>query len=334
MAELNSTAIDVFTEAVTNGADEAASAFERTFDTKIKIGVGTGAPLDFGVLGPKVAEKGLAVALYWEGKGLGILIPSSTNLVPSWCENPDATGKSKLATFAQEWGMNLVPEDFFPEDFKASVVGDLHYSLQQAQPGDKAAVLELLLEDSSGASVPAFLVWPLQEPDGLLLSVEPEVVIPPPPQLGGVASPFNDEGSPENYDFPEFGGEQLQRISLDDLPGYSRSLLKVSVPIAAVLARARKPIKAVLELGVGSVIQFDKSCDEPLEVEIGQTVVIGDAEAVKVGDKFGFRINSIQLPRERFHKVEVRREGEYRVKQNFPQIIGKAPIKSLVPEDI
>jgi len=334
MADLNISAIDVFTEAVTNGAAEAASAFERTFDATIKIGAGAGGPLDFGVLGPKVAGKGLAVALYWEGKGLGILLPSSTGLLPNWCEHPDATGKSKLATFAQEWGMNLVPEDFFPEDFKATVVGDLQYSLQQAQPGDQAAVLEILLEDSEGTPTPTYLVWPLQEPDGLLLSIEPEIVLPPPPQIGGTDASFHEEVTPGDYVFPEFDGEQVKRASLDDLPGYSRSLLKVKVPIAAVLARARKPIKTVLELGVGSVIQFDKSCDEPLEIEVGQTVVIGDAEAVKVGDKFGFRINSIQLPQERFHKVEVRREGEYRVKQNLPQIIGKAPIKSLVPDEI
>ena len=65
-----------------------------------------------------------------------------------------------------------------------------------------------------------------------------------------------------------------------------------------------------------------------LEIEVGQSVVIASAEAVKVGDKFGFRISTVVLPEERFRQVEVRREGEYRVKSDSPQIIGKAPIKS------
>ena len=326
MSDLNSTVIDGFSAAVSSGAGEAASAFERTFGTKIEIRAGSGSPLDLGVLNPKISEKGLVLSLYWDGKGIGILIPSSSGLIPDWCENPDATGKSKLATFAQEWGMNLVPEDFFPEDFKAALVGDLQYSLQQAQPGEQAAVLEILLKTTH--DVPVYLVWPLQEPNGLLLSAEPEALLPPPPQIVGGGTGQFDAFAPV-----EFGPRQGKRVSLDDLPGYGRSSLKVRVPVATVLARARKPIKAILELGIGSVIQFDKSCDEPLEIEVGQCVVIADAEAVKVGDKFGFRINSILLPKERFRRVEVRREGEYRAKQNLPQIIGKAPIKSLVPTD-
>lgn len=335
MAELNNTAIESFSAAVSSGADEAAAAFKRTFGNSIKIVVGLGKTLEIGEIGPKIAGKGLVLALYWSEKGIAILIPHSTGLIPAWCENPDSTGKSKLATFAQEWGMNLVPEDFFPEDFKATLVADLQYSLLKAQPETHAASLEILLEDTEGTPVPAYLVWPLKEPDNLLLSVEPETVLPPPPRIGGVAPAFIGNGAPEysSFDSPDFGAKADKHLSVDDLPGYSRSALKVRIPVAAVLARARKPIKAILELGIGSVIQFDKSCDEPLEIEVGQTTVIAAAEAVKVGDKFGFRINAILLPKERFRKVEVRREGEYRRKQNLPQIIGKAPIKTLAGHD-
>ena len=324
MSDLNSAAIDSFSAAVSSGAAEAASAFERAFSTKIKIKAGVGKPLDLARLGPKIAGKGLAVALYHQSGGIGVLIPFSTGLIPPWCENPDATGKSKLATFAQEWGMNLVPEDFFPDDYKAILVEDLQYSLEHAQPGEQATVLEIRLENLGGGPVPVYLVWPLQEPDGLLLSAEPETVLPPPPPIGGGETGPFDSFSPTG-----FGERQEKRLSLDDLPGYGRSSLKVRVPVATVLARARKPIKAILELGIGSVIQFDKSCDEPLEIEVGQSTVIADAEAVKVGDKFGFRINSIFLPKERFRRVKVRLEGEYHVKQSQPQIIGKAPIRSL-----
>jgi flagellar motor switch protein FliM len=54
-----------------------------------------------------------------------------------------------------------------------------------------------------------------------------------------------------------------------------------------------------MELGPGSIIQFEKSCEEMLELDVGgQAVATG--EAVKVGDKFGLRIHSIVLPEERF----------------------------------
>ncbi len=84
-----------------------------------------------------------------------------------------------------------------------------------------------------------------------------------------------------------------------DLPLYSRSLLRIKVPVVVTLARKRQPLSRILELGPGAIIQFDKSCDAMLELDVAaRSVALG--EAVKVGDKFGLRINSITLPEERF----------------------------------
>jgi flagellar motor switch/type III secretory pathway protein FliN len=59
-------------------------------------------------------------------------------------------------------------------------------------------------------------------------------------------------------------------------------------------------------LGPGSIIQFDKSCEEMLELDAGgRRIAMG--EAVKVGDKFGLRITSIILPDERFRPVTAAR---------------------------
>jgi flagellar motor switch protein FliN/FliY len=230
--------------------------------------------------------------------------------------------------------MNLAPEDFFPEDFQAAVLQNLMQGLRRAEPDLKAGYLELTITKSDGKTVSAFMVWPIMEPGKLLEEPKAEEIptIPGPPTFGGNEPNFIGQGAPNFNPFAdsEFGAPiPVKHRSVDDLPGFSRSVLKVKIPVAAVLTRAKKPIKTILELGVGSVIQFDKSCDELLEVEVGQTTTIATAEAVKVGDKFGFRINTVLLPEERFRKVEVRRAGEYRVKVDIPQLIGKAPVKSL-----
>lgn len=338
MAELNASALDLFIETVKNGAEEAASAFSRTFGNEISISPGIGGPADLDVIKQKTVGEGLVLLLLVGDKGIAIVIPSSTGLVPSWCAAPDVTQKSKLATFSQEWGMNLVPEDFFPEDYKAVLLHDVAAGIVRGEIDVDAGYLEIYLtKNDEGAPIPIYMIWPLDNPEKLLdePKAEDALNLPPPPTFGAtdnlVETPnFIGSGAPGGS-FDPFGGHdftQQKRPSLDDLPGYSRSLLKIKVPVAAVLATARKPIKSILEFGVGSVIQFDKSCDEPLDVEVGQTVVIGTAEAVKVGDKFGFRIHTILLPEERFRRVEVRREGEYRVRQDVPQIIGKSPIKS------
>ncbi|MGL4593470.1 MAG: FliM/FliN family flagellar motor switch protein [Thermoguttaceae bacterium] len=341
MSELNFSALSSFIAAVKNGSGEAAQAFQRTFDTSVSFSAGSGGQYLSGTLREPLNSPALALLLGCGDEGIAIIIPKSTGLIPEWCDHPDATGKSKLSTFAQELGMNLLPDDFFPETFEAAVLHNATENLIDAVPGSNAGYLDLEMRSPTGTGGTGYLIWPLTRPAKLL--VEKQVIetesIPPPPNVGGAPPHFVGDGAP-NYDpfnSPEFGlsglehstfGEFEKSRTLDDLPGYGRSILKVRISVAAVLARTRKPIKSVLELGVGSVIQFDKSCDEFLEIEVGQVVTIGKAEAVKVGEKFGFRISSIILPEERFRKVEVRHAGEYRVKPDLPQIIGKSPLRS------
>lgn len=333
MAELNSSSVDSFIEAVKAGSEEAASAFSRTFGMTISLEPKSGGAFSVEQFSEKLNEKGLALLLKIGTQGIAVLIPSSANLIPAWCDNPDATGKSKLSTFAQEWGMNLVPEDFFPEDFNSAVISNLSQGLLRAMPELDAGYVELTLGQSGGTSSSAYLVWALSEPDKLFEETNPVFDdVAPVPTIGSVPPTFGGQADPfanQPFGTAQFSsGSIAQRHRLEDLPGYARSALKVKVPVATILARARKPIKTILELGVGSIIQFEKSCDEMLDVEVGQSIVIATAEAVKVGDKFGFRINTVVLPTERFRRVEVRREGEYHMKSDSPQIIGKAPIKS------
>jgi flagellar motor switch protein FliN/FliY len=63
------------------------------------------------------------------------------------------------------------------------------------------------------------------------------------------------------------------------------------VPVTVTLASQRKPIQEIVELGPGSIVKFDKTCDEPLELAVGERV-IATGEVVKVGDKFGVRIGA------------------------------------------
>jgi flagellar motor switch/type III secretory pathway protein FliN len=94
--------------------------------------------------------------------------------------------------------------------------------------------------------------------------------------------------------------------SLEALPSYARSLLKIKVPVIVTLARKKQPISKIVEIGPGTILQFNKACDQMLELEVNGRE-IGAGEAVKVGDKFGIRIASLTLPGERFKTVAPRR---------------------------
>src|SRR4029077_7421590 len=79
---------------------------------------------------------------------------------------------------------------------------------------------------------------------------------------------------------------------LSRLPEYSRRLLQILVPVQVTLASQRKSIQEIIELGPGSIVKFDKTCDEPLELCIGERP-IAQGDVVKIGDKFGLKISGI-----------------------------------------
>ncbi len=85
-------------------------------------------------------------------------------------------------------------------------------------------------------------------------------------------------------------------------PPFTQNLLRIRVPVMVSLAEKKQPVQSIVELVPGSIIQFDKSCEEMLALEIGGSP-IAHGECVKVGDKFGLRIMSITLPAERFQAV-------------------------------
>ena len=102
---------------------------------------------------------------------------------------------------------------------------------------------------------------------------------------------------------PPIGGEIGSPVMTTNLPSiYSRSLLKVRVPVTVTLAAKKQPIGKIIELAPGSIIAFDKSCDEMLELEVSGHR-IAEGECVKVGDKFGLRITSLILPDEEMRSL-------------------------------
>lgn len=76
-----------------------------------------------------------------------------------------------------------------------------------------------------------------------------------------------------------------------------RRILKLEVPVIVKLAERRLPVSEVLRLGIGSIIEFVKRSEEPLELLVNnKAVAVG--EAVKVGENFGLRVKQVGDPRD------------------------------------
>jgi flagellar motor switch protein FliN/FliY len=87
------------------------------------------------------------------------------------------------------------------------------------------------------------------------------------------------------------------------LPPYARSLLRIRVTVLVTLATTRLPVRRVMEIAPGTILHLNKPCDEPLTLCVGGCeIAVG--ETVKVGEKFGLRISSMLMPREKFEPVK------------------------------
>lgn len=75
-------------------------------------------------------------------------------------------------------------------------------------------------------------------------------------------------------------------------------LMDVKLQLTVELGRAVLPIKKVLELTKGSIIELEKVAGEPVEL-YANGKLIANGEVVVIEDNFGLRITSITNPDER-----------------------------------
>ncbi|MBP7211747.1 flagellar motor switch protein FliN [bacterium] len=80
-------------------------------------------------------------------------------------------------------------------------------------------------------------------------------------------------------------------------------LMDIKLQLTVELGRAELPIKKVLELTRGSIIELEKVAGEPVELYANGKLV-AHGEVVVIEDNFGLRITSITEPDERLKGIK------------------------------
>ena len=80
-------------------------------------------------------------------------------------------------------------------------------------------------------------------------------------------------------------------------------ILDVPVTLSMEVGRTRIPIRNLLQLNQGSVVELDRAAGEPLDVFVNGTLV-AHGEVVVVNDKFGIRLTDVISPAERIRKLK------------------------------
>jgi flagellar motor switch protein FliN/FliY len=79
-------------------------------------------------------------------------------------------------------------------------------------------------------------------------------------------------------------------------------ILDVPVTLSMEVGRTRIPIRNLLQLNQGSVVELDRAAGEPLDVYVNGTL-IAHGEVVVVNEKFGIRLTDVISPAERIRKL-------------------------------
>ncbi len=79
-------------------------------------------------------------------------------------------------------------------------------------------------------------------------------------------------------------------------------VMDIPVQLTVQLGRVKVPIKQVLQLAQGSVIELAAMAGDPMDVLVNG-YLIAQGEVVVVNDKYGIRLTDIVTPAERLRRV-------------------------------
>ncbi len=79
-------------------------------------------------------------------------------------------------------------------------------------------------------------------------------------------------------------------------------ILDVPVTLSLEVGRARLPIRNLLQLNQGSVVELERGAGEALDVFVNGTL-IAHGEVVVINDRFGVRLTDVVSPSERIRRL-------------------------------
>lgn len=89
-----------------------------------------------------------------------------------------------------------------------------------------------------------------------------------------------------------------------EYPGNLAALLDIDLPLVVRFARTEMSLRALAQLGPGSMVDMGRSPDAPVQLLIGSQVV-AEGEVVVVAGNYGVRITSLVSPADRLRAMEL-----------------------------
>jgi len=217
-----------------------------------------------------------------EGAG-GTLAAISNSVLPAGVLEPDDNQYRGLVEVARSIVQVIAPDAAGAGKYRTGTLTDLAAEVAGAKPSDATRFLVVAVAPEGGSDGTLILVGPLADPMARI----------PERQAEAPATPV-----PEAPAAPSTTAAPSAAAARESLPPLIAALLKVPVPVSVTLAEKKMPVGQILALGPGMIVQFEKSCDELIDLKVNWHGV-GKGEAMKVGEKFGIKITEINSPEQR-----------------------------------
>jgi len=305
--------IQSLVQVCTDKASEIAASLGRCFERELALRPGEACALDLGSVPDVLEQPGLVVSLQVGDQGVIGLIPASLPL-PNWYVDPDENERSRLQTLAMECSHILLPGDLEASTFAAIATDDLKSVLSQSQPLATSMLLELEVpveevsadgqaEGDVEATPPAdesdaedgsdsgetqasvldasagrfYLVWPVEAP-------------PQPDASATTSETTESAGSPDSIDTAAPDPTAVAQLAV----AASKVKRLKQLPVSVVVRLAEKKIEMgqLLSLAPGAMITFNKPCEDLLDLYVNNRLYCR-GEAVKIGEKFGLKVNDV-----------------------------------------
>jgi flagellar motor switch protein FliN/FliY len=237
-------------------------------------------------------------------------------------EVPDALWYSISLSLAADAAVFVgAVEDTWVHMAKSALVAS---GVTEAGPDDtRGAYLEILTEATSGfsqsiaarlekpvSSLPARVVKPGENGLDRALAVSTlEITIgaPPPRKLyvawsRALEAALAPSKSPSR-DLAEGDNTEAKRLALPERSRTLELLMEVELPVSVSFGRAQLPLRDVLKLNSGSIVELNRTISDPVEI-IVNNCVIARGEVVVVEGNYGVRIHQVISREERLRTLK------------------------------
>ncbi|HEV3301772.1 MAG TPA: FliM/FliN family flagellar motor switch protein [Planctomycetaceae bacterium] len=339
MAQLTDIQIQRTIDACREHLVEIAETFRTTIGSEIRLSAGE--PTDIGEGGglADFQTPGMAIAMTVGEQGLVVLVPQTLPL-PAWYRQPDISQNNRLQTLAHELTLHLLPADLQSERYLAIPTENLIEVAQSAVVAPSAKMVELSVFHPDGTHEAAFakilIIVPVNAPPVPGIgqaaadnSPRASATSPTPPVEAGDSRsgeaadvvdlsdvPYEDTSSEEadsvTSQVDESGESFATGLGADsDSHGAAESadaalralrVLRVPVTVSVRLAERKMSLGAVVALGPGSLVTFNKSCEDLLDLYVNNHRYC-QGEAIKIGESFGLKISKVGVTEERKERI-------------------------------